>query len=210
MGLPMVMTAMFILKYRPNGIRAAPKLAGKGAPMTKSRAAGTAVLAGGLLLCAAAFLLSEDFTPELGTGWNLKHMEVVLQDRVEESFMDVSAFRERYPEYADMEGGELAARLHAKYFSGMPEARYLSVFLTAPSPGGGGGGGDPLMIRGDLRKLRATEDITRLVMTSDAVEFGLVKYERRRVAFPFRYALSAALGLMALGLTAMAIPGKSG
>jgi len=177
--------------------------------MTKARAAGIAVLLGSILLCAAAFLLSEDFTPDLGTGWNLKHMEVVLSDRVEESFMDVPAFRERYPEYADIDGRELAARLHTKYFSGMSEADYLNAFLTAPSPGGGAGGGDPLMIRGDLKKLRATEDLTRLVMTGDAVEFGLVRYERRRVAFPFRYALYASLGLLAFGLAAIALQGKS-
>lgn len=174
----------------------------KEAWMKKARIAGIAVALAGVLLCAGGFFLSEDFTPDLGLRWNLKNMQVVLQDYMEETFMDISAFRERYPQYADLDDQELAARLHARYFSGKAPGEYRKHFLRNEErpPGPGEPGGDPLDIRGDISDIRPKDPLTRSVMTSDAIEFGLLELTRHRVAFPYRHALFAGLGIILAGI----------
>ncbi len=170
--------------------------------MKRSRISGIALAALGIAVFAGAFLLSDDFTPALGLRWNLDHMRLVLMDEVEESAMDILAFRESYPEYADMDGLELATRLHARYFSDMPKEEYFELFLGG-SPrtyGSGESGGDPVAIRGELSDIRPFNQLVRAIMTSDAIEYGLLTLTRKTIAFPARWAAFAGLGLTAVGV----------
>ncbi len=177
--------------------------------MRKARKTGFAIIALGVLACAAALIFSEDLTPELGLRWNLENAEVVLADEVKQTVMDLAEFRKRYPQYNDLEGEEVASRLHARYFDKMPEAEFKRAFLVpdASASGGEKPGGDPVMIRGDLAEIRPVNQLMRSVFTSDAIDFGLVTFERRRSAFPLRYTLYAGLGLLAAGIVLTAAPG---
>lgn len=177
--------------------------------MRRSLKTGFALIALGVLLSAAALVFSEDLTPDLGLRWNLENAEVVLADEVRQTMMDLAEFRKRYPQYNDLEGEEVARRLHARYFDEMPEAEFQGAFLApdASASEGEKPGGDPLMIRGDLADIRPTNQLTRSVFISDAIDFGLVTLERRRSAFPLRYALYAGLGLLAAGIILTAAPG---
>ncbi len=181
--------------------------------MGKARKVGIALVALGIAVCAGFFFISEMFTPDMGLKWNLEHMETVLKDNVVETIMDVSAFRERYPAYDDMDDQELSLRLRTKYFSKMPLEDYRKVFLgegdsAAMDDLGESHGPDPLMIRWPIEDLKVTDIFTRAVMTSDAIEYGLLKLKRHRVAFPYRYALFPGLGLLVTGLAVLALSGK--
>jgi hypothetical protein len=64
------------------------------------------------------------------------------------------------------------------------------------------------MIRGDIADIRPTDQFTRSVFVSDAIDSGLLALEKRRTAFPLRYALYAALGLLAGGMVLAAASRK--
>ncbi|MEJ2323738.1 MAG: hypothetical protein P8Y77_02920 [Nitrospirota bacterium] len=174
--------------------------------MTGTQKTGLALVALGVLISAAALYLTENLTPELGLRWNLEKVEVVLQLEVDETMMDLAGFRERYPQYDDLSDDEVALRVRARYFDKMPEAEFDRAFIVpeARQPAGGKPGGDPVMIRGDLADIRPTDPLTRSVYVSDAIDYGLLALEVKRTAFPLRYALFAALGLLAAGFILMA------
>jgi hypothetical protein len=176
--------------------------------MGKARKAGIALIVIGIAVCAGFFYLSEDFTPSLGLGWNLQHMEVVVKDDVERTFMESARFRELFPAYGDMDDNDLSLRLRTKYFSDMTLEEYREAFLTSEHTAAGTGGDDPLGLRGDINELRVSDIFSRSILRADAIEYGLLTLKPKRVAFPYRYALFAGLGLLAAGVAVMAFPGK--
>ena len=177
----------------------------KAATATKSpsRCAPAALLSLGILILVVPFFFARDFTPDLGIAWNLRNMEVVLLDTIDEYYMNINEFRDRYPTYADMSEGELTRRLHAKYFSGMTLQQYKNHFLGA-GPGRGTGGAEPTTdddiadIRGDFEDINVEGPLERAVMTQDAMELGLLRLTRNMVSFKCMY--SAMLGLFFIGL----------
>lgn len=167
---------------------------------------GLAVVAAGIAVVAGFFLTSSDFTPEMGLSWNYANMEVVLNDEVHETVINLRTFRERYAMYNDMADGELIKRMHGKYFSGMPIEDFNAVFKRKSGPVPekhvkfSPGFTDPFNIRGDFDKdVRVIDPITRSIMSQDAIDYGFTEYRRVKNSFPYRYALIAGLALIGSG-----------
>ncbi len=176
--------------------------------MRKARILGIAISLAGLVVVVGFFFISEDFTPELGLSWNLRHMEVVVSEEVVDSYMDIKTFREKYPIYNDLDDSELARRIHAKYFRDLTAEEYRKVFLasgptTPPAPERTG---DTLNIRGDFDDIRTTDPLTGAIMTQDAIDFGLFSTEYRKVSFPYRDALVLGGALIAIGALIAVVP----
>jgi hypothetical protein len=173
--------------------------------MAKTGKTGLALIIAGIALPLALFGLTEGFTPDLGLSWNLRNMEVVFHDSVADTYMDIVEFRERFPMYNDIPGEELARRLHGKYFKKIISAEgFNRAFLPAAGaaePGAyEGEPPDPLGIRGGLSGPQDFLAPAQAVLELDALEFGLVSFERKRVAVPFRYSLIAGCAAAAAGL----------
>jgi hypothetical protein len=173
-----------------------------------AKKAAIALIVLGIAVCAGFFFKSEDFTASLGLKWNLQHMEVVLKDKIDSTYMEVSEFRKTFPAYNDMDDEDLSLRLRTKYFSDMTLEEYRAVFLTSETGAGGAAGGDPVGIRADIDDLRVSDIFTRSIMQTDAIEYGLLTLTRDRVAFPYRYAFFAGLALVAAGVIALALSRK--
>ncbi len=128
--------------------------------------------------------------------------EAVFKDNLVKSYMDITVFRDRYPVYVDMDGEELARRLHARYFNEMEFEAYRTIFLTSPSDGQENNAPrpDPLFIRGEVESISPKDTAAQAVYSIDALNFELAEIKKERIAFPYVYALMLGGALVLVGL----------
>lgn len=177
--------------------------------MSGRRKIGIALVIIGVLLPGALLFFVEEYAPYMDLAWNVKNMEVSLYDNIEKTYMNAGRFRETFPMYGDMSDGELAERLHRKYFGDMSLEAYTRLFMAPSSKGRPnvhkyGGKKDILDIRGDFEPYSDMGIMEKTVLSGDAAKYGLYGATRHRLAFPYRYALAFGISLAALGLIAIA------
>jgi hypothetical protein len=177
--------------------------------LSRRKKAGIALVIIGVLLPGALLLLVDEYSPYMNLAWNVRNMEVSLYDDLEMAYMNVGRFRETFPMYDDMSDGELAERLHRKYFGDMSLEAYTRLFMAPTSKGRSNvhkyaGKRDVLYIRGDFEPYTEMGIMEKTVLSGDAAKYGLYSATRHRLAFPYRYALGLGIALAAVGLMAMA------
>jgi hypothetical protein len=172
--------------------------------MNKGKAFGILIIILGICLPVLPLPWATGYSPSLGVLWNITNVNVQFYENLFESYMDVAGFRDRYPMYNDLTDEEVTERLHRKYFGDMPYEEYRSVFLGA-APGErslkeyGGKPLDILEIRGEIEDFADLDPITKAILMTDTVDYGLYDLRLEELSVPYKYPFMAGVVLVAAG-----------
>lgn len=178
--------------------------------MSVTKKIGLALAVAGVCLAVVFFFKAQGVTYDLGLAWNLKNMEVVFSDTVQERYMTGIEIKDNYKAYGNMPDEELFTRIHAKYFDKTPIEEYRRLFFSSRPSGlkKPEGAVDDLMIDGIIEELYPFNVLSRTIMMQDALDYGLLSMTRHKSAFPYRYALFAGMAMVMAGLAISLVPRK--
>ena len=155
----------------------------------RSAVYGKILLVLGLIAILLPMFHVSNYDSLMDPWWNLTNTKVKLSEKMSESFMSIGGFRQKFPMYADLPAAELATRLHARYFSEMPQDKYADIFIgtgyAEQERGSGDLARDPLELRAWPYDYRDEDPRVLALAQSFAMEQGLygLRYEETGVPY---------------------------